>query len=326
MKKSFIQKEEKVIENKFRLELLTGIALVIISYLLGIFLSNGIIKVGLVFGSFAIGFILLFDSITINIYKKSLLHQILKNKNNLILFIIFSVIGALFIEGIAKWIGKLWIYPYANVQIYFLFIIPILIIYWLFICESYLATKAVIDLFVKGKREVTKPYKSERVIFILVLILGIIIVLSSIFSMCVENSSSDLPLFNLSKEVSQSTPIFHVSLGLIIILLIGLFFILEFVEYKRKETSFIKDIMHGYTTPIFAIIFSTFIFGILMETHNLLYGGWGYINWPFPESNLFGIPLMVFVAWMLHYLFFLSLFRAITNNESKEIWSGDNIK
>ena len=58
---------------------------------------------------FMYGIILIGDGITQKIYNKSLLHEIRKSKKNMISFFVISVLGGIILEGVAQWLGKLWV-------------------------------------------------------------------------------------------------------------------------------------------------------------------------------------------------------------------------
>jgi hypothetical protein len=62
-----------------------------------------------------------------------------------------------------------------------------------------------------------------------------------------------------------------------------------------------------------------------MESQNIPVGLWVYTNWPLPGANILGLPLLIFLCWPLHYIAFLSLFRALSDRESRELWRGDLI-
>jgi hypothetical protein len=101
---------------------------------------------------------------------------------------------------------------------------------------------------------------------------------------------------------------------------LGFWFILEAVEYFRKESSLLSDLLRGYVNPLIAIIVASFTLAIVMETQNDINHFWLYTNWPladFKFLNLYGLMLL---AWPLHYIFFLSLFRALSKTESKKIF------
>jgi len=274
---------------------------------------------------FIIGVILIFEAITIKICNESLINRIIKNKKNFLSFLLAAVMGAIVVELVANFLGKLWIYPYWSFFKYLIIFIPCVFIYWLLIVESYLATKAVVDLLHKGKKILKKGFKWERTFFKILGILGIILFIAAgvwIF----QGYTSQEALFINSEDLNTKTPNYVVPFGSIILLFFGFWFIFEFIEYKKRETSLIKDIIHHYPTPLISIIVGSFVFALIMESYNLLYKLWVYVNWPLENITLIGLPIMMFVAWPLHYIAFLSFFRVINREESSEVWKGDTIK
>lgn len=306
--------------------LILGIIILLISYIISFLPApNNFFYSSFTHLLFLVGFILIFDFITLKIYKKSLLNSLIKSKKNLLGFILISFIGAIILELIVNWSGKLWIYPDWNLAIYFLVFIPGFAIYWLVICESYLAAKSIIDYLKKGKKHVTKLFKWEDGFFKLLGIFGFVFLILTISLIYFDYTNQSL-VFIQKQDISQKTSSYILPFYLIIGLFFSLWFILEYFQYNKKRTSLIKDILHSHFSPILAIILGSFILALLIESQNLLYNLWIYINWPFEEITLIGLPIMMFLAWPLHYILFLSLWRAFTDEQSEEVWKGDLIE
>ena len=270
---------------------------------------------------FMFGIILISDGITEKIYKKSLLREIRKSKKNTILFFIISIAGGIILEGVAQWLGKLWVYPYFNAYTYSIFFIFGFGLYWLMIAESYLATKAILDYIRRGKQIVRNYYWFEPPFYKLLGLIGAILVPLSAFFMLHDYTSNGGYIFDISSHTN-----YKVNFIYIITIFLGTWFVLECIEYFRKKTSLLKDIFHHYFNPLAAILIASFILAIIMETENIPYGFWQYTNWPFENIQFLNLPVMMFIAWPLHYVAFLSLFRAFTEKESNEIWKGDLLK
>lgn len=270
---------------------------------------------------FMFGIVLISDGITEKIYNKSLLGEIRKSKKNLILFFIISIAGGIILEGVAQWLGKLWIYPYFNTYSYPVFFIFGFGLYWLMIAESYLATKAILDYIRRGKNIVRNYYWFEPPFYKFLGIVGFILVPLSAFFMLRDYTINGGYIFDISNQIN-----YKVNFVYVITIFLGTWFILECIEYFRKKTSLIKDIFHHYFNPLASILLASFILAIIMETENILHGFWRYTNWPFENIQFLNLPIMMFIAWPLHYVAFLSLFRAFTEKESDDIWKGDLIK
>lgn len=269
---------------------------------------------------FMYGMILICDSITQKVYGRSLWNEIRKNKKNLISFFTVSIIGGIILEGVAQWLGKLWFYPYFNTYNYAVFFILGFGFYWLMIAESYLATKAILDYFRKGKQFIKNYSHFETSFYKFLGLIGAILVPISVFLMFNDYSvAGGGYIFDIGKEVSHK-----INFVFVIMIFLGTWFILESVEYFRKKTSLLKDIFQHYFNPLIAILIASFVLAIIMETENILQGFWVYSNWPLANIKFLSLPItMLFIAWPLQYIFFLSLFRAFTEKESDEIWRGD---
>lgn len=268
-----------------------------------------------------LGIIFISDGVTQTIYKKSLLREILKNKRNTISFFAISMVGGIVLEGVAQWLGKLWIYPYFNPYFYFIFFIFGFGLYWLMIAESYLATKAVVDLLKKGKQIIRGTFRFEKGLYKILGIIGIVLIPMSMFLIFNGYLNQGGYIFDISTKVD-----YKVNFVNVIMMFLGAWFVLEYIEYRRKKTSLLKDIIHDYSSPLISILIASFLLAIIMELENIPHAYWVYTNWPMEQIRFLNLPITMFLAWPLHYIAFLSLFRAFTGKESDEIWKGDLIK
>src|SRR3989338_181341 len=274
---------------------------------------------------FYLGVVWVCEWITISLAGTSLLLEIRKSWHNLFAFIFTAFLGGLLLDGVAKFLGKLWIYPDWSPSFYALIFIPGFAAYWLVICESYLALKSLIDFCMRGKKRIGTSYKLEKTFFKLLGIIGIILSSVAIILLYIDFKRQSLPFF-LPENVYSEAPSFHVAFLEILLLFLGAWLLLEWIEFYRRKTSLLKDIMHHYYTPLIAIAAGSFITSVFMEAQNIPVGLWRYTNWPLSEISVFGVPVLTFIIWPLHYIAFLSLFRALTDKESQAIWRADTIK
>ncbi len=272
-----------------------------------------------------IGFIKIFEASTLQFYNRSLIKEIFTNKKNLLTFVSISVVGAIILELVIHWAGKLWIYPGWNLPFYFLIFIPGFAFYWLFIAESYLGIKALIDHLKKGKKFVTKSFKWEKQFFNILGVVGIIILALSLFFFVTHFSGQSQTFFDV-EDLSLKTVNYVLPFYIILPFFLGSWLLLEFVQFKKNKPSFLKDTFHGYFTPLITIIFGSILAGIVMEAHNIFYNLWIYINWPLEHLSIFGLPIIMIIVWPLQYIAFLSLWRAFSSQQSEEVWKGDLIK
>ncbi|MFH1461192.1 MAG: hypothetical protein ABIF84_02115 [Patescibacteria group bacterium] len=274
---------------------------------------------------FDMGIIMVCESMTLKLRKKSLVGTLLKNRKNLISFVAISTLGGIILESVANWSGKLWIYPNFGPIFYLFLFIPIFIVYWLAIVESYLAVKAVIDYKRKGKEIITKPYRFEKRIYNVVGFVGLLLFVLSLLIIYFSYLGQSAKFIG-PEDITFVSDNFRISFSMVITLSFAIWFILEFIEHKRKKNSLIKDIVHDYFSPILSIFLGASALAFLMETQNLAFPWWLYVNWPYQSLQVFGLPILIFLCWPLHYVIFLSLFRAFSDEDSDEIWRGDLIK
>lgn len=283
------------------------------------------IPIVIFFFLFMVGSILICDATTLKLRGKSLINVVLKSRKNIISFLLVSFIAAFVIELVAHWLGKLWIYPHWGYISYFIFFVPAFFVYWLLICESYLATKTIFDYFIKGKKYVKKRFKWEHALFPILWTVGWLLIVLSILTIQ-QDYLIHKGLIVGAEDMYKQTQNYLIPFGSIMLLALGLWFVLEFIEYKTKGSSLIKDLAHNYLTPLLSILVGSLVLAFVMESQNLAHKLWAYINWPFSEVTLIGLPLTMFLVWPLHYILFLSFFRIANREESSEVWKGDLIK
>jgi hypothetical protein len=267
------------------------------------------------------GVVLTCDGISAKLYGRSLVRQLIRSKKEAVRFLVISIFGGMLIEGVAQWLGKLWIYPYFSLYAYLFFFALGFSLYWLMIVESYLAAKALIDFLRRGKHVVRTYRHFERTLYPILGLLGFALVPISIFLILQDYRSKGGYTFEITKAVD-----YRVNFTYVIALFLGVWFLLECLQYWRKKTSLIRDILHNHFSPLIAILVASMLLALIMETENIPHPFWVYTNWPYESVRFLGLPVMVFVAWPLHYIAFLSLFRAFTGKQSDEIWRSDLIK
>lgn len=221
----------------------------------------------------------------------------------------------------AQWLGKLWIYPYWSAYFYAFIFIPGFSAYLLMIAESYLATKALFDYLRRGRKTITSYKSFEYKLYKPLGLTGILLIVFSLIMIIANYAKNGGYIFN----INQATNI-KVGFVYILTIFVGIWFMLESVEFIRKKTSLLKDIFHSYFTPALAILTSSLVLAIIMETQNIPKGFWVYTNWPLDHIKFLGLPITMLMAWPLHYIAILSFFRAFTGSESDEIWKGDLLK
>lgn len=100
---------------------------------------------------------------------------------------------------------------------------------------------------------------------------------------------------------------------------LGLWFICEFVEFKRLKKSLIKDTIEGDWKPFLAILIGSTVMALAWETMNLPLQAWVYINVPFSDITVWGVPLFIILGWPALFIVYLSFYRAFFKGR-KLIW------
>src|SRR3989338_9877798 len=237
--------------KKFKKYLLAGILLIALSALIKDipkhpFLINAPGAVNF------LGIILICEAITKKLKGFSLSKTIFTDINHLAAFITVVIANAILLDGIAKYLGKLWIYPYCNTIWYLVLIIPSFFIYWLVIAESYLAIKFLLDKLIKGRRIIYRSFSFEKYLYGTLGAVGIISLILSLIFILSGYLNQRLP-FCVNTEVNNNSESYVVGLKITMLIFLGFWFLFEYIEYRRGRGSLIKDIVHSYFIPLIAI-------------------------------------------------------------------------
>lgn len=271
----------------------------------------------LFYGLYCIGIVFISDAICQVTAGYSALRRLLHKGPGFWLFLSLATLAGLIFDGAASYFGSLWYYPYYSAGFY-LFVVLLaggFVGYWITIVLSYDATKEVLDrLF--GEKEVTKPFRFEKIFYSVLLVFGIAATAISLHKIFLNTQFLAKFAFNVS---TFKPP--YLEFGYVILLSFGLLGVFEFIEFLRHRTSLIKDVIHGYFTPLVAILLISVILGVYMEGQNFPIKLWVYTNWPLQEVTFIGLPILVFAVWPLQFILFLSMYRALGDHRSAEFWT-----
>jgi uncharacterized membrane protein (DUF106 family) len=319
---------QKVVRRAYKLHqkrYVLGICLLLASffpYILPVNFKTGLMLT-LLYAFYCLGIALVSDHICEKLTGQSMLNTIVRAGKGRWYYFLIALVGGLVLEGTATYFGGIWHYPFYSLSTYFIITVVLGGFGWYFLCIllSYQAVKDILDKITKGRRFVGGDYSYEQWLYPSLLIMGLIGL--GVFLAELWSGTDAFRSFVLS-VTNEKTP--YISFAQILWLNLWLFFIFEYIEHRRHRTSLLKDTMHGYLNPLLAILIVSVILGLYMEWQNVPIGLWIYKNWPWQHITFGHIPIMVFVAWPLHYVFFLSLYRALGDRRSREIWSGDAIE
>lgn len=286
----------------FRKYGLIGLALVVIAFLLNLLEVLPAYPFGLVIPHyfFTIGFWLFLDSIDFMINKSSILHKI--KKKHLLFFYLFLagiLIGIIF-EFYGVFIADAWSsyfnswpllkqiihYPLGIIVGYG---IPVLMYISLFRISLTIAKK---EFGKFGKRLL--PNNIESSIFRYLGVTGLIFLV--------------IPLVLYQFSLYWNPLIRVLLFGFC---LIGLWFLLEHIEYRQHKQSFLKDLFEGKWTELISVVLTAVIVSLLWENLDFIRPSWMYKNLLFENVKFLGLPVLLILGWILLILVYLSFFRVI---------------
>jgi len=274
---------------------LIGLVMIIFSYFLGV----GFERIPFLHLSFEIGYWLFFDSIAFHLSGSSLLHRIWMRKRLLFYLIFVGALAGAAFDFYGVLLTRVWEYPVVTD----IFGFVNLYVAWGVVLLMYYSSYRVFSIIIRkefgefGKKLISKPH--EKLVFSWVGILGSLLLIIPIVAYLFPANYPNLILFASS--------------------LFGLWFISEYVEYKRHERSLLKDILEGYWNPLVAIIVGSVVCSLVWEFLNIKTGSWLYKNLPFMNLEVLGIPVLVVVGWPALYVIFLSFYRAFFKGRDR-IW------
>ncbi|MBW2993632.1 hypothetical protein KY317_03605 [Candidatus Woesearchaeota archaeon] len=274
---------------------LVGLLLIILSYVFRI--NQGIQNPNLVF---EIGYWLFFDALEFRLSGKSILHMVKQRKKFIFYAILIGALAGAVFDIFGVIISKQWSYPVVinfseGVRLYLAWGIFLLMIYSSY-RVFYILIKKLIGEF--GKKLIKKS--KERIMFKILGILGILIIIIPI-------------IINLLFAFPKDVYVFGASI-------MGVWFVLEYVQYHHSKKTLIKDVVEGNWIPVFAIIIGALVTAIVWESMNLSVKAWTYKNFPFADIKILGIPIVIIIGWPALYIIFLSFFRALIKDRKIKIW------
>lgn len=271
--------------------------------------------------SFYMGVMLLGDYLIVRLTGTSLIHNIFKSPKETRSFITISALMGLVFGFVAADLGGLWYFPYWSIIDYIIigFVLGGWAFYILSMIICYEAVKLVLDkLF--SQRKVTGYYDFENSLYSIFFGVGLMCIIIVLYKTIVATKffTEFTFVINVSKNAYLTWPYW-------LIAFLGIFFVCEFIEYKKRRSSLLKDTLHGYLAPIISVISVSFILAISNETQNLSVFLWKYANYPWPEMMVLGVPLFIILIWPLSIIFFIQVWRALGTNLSNQLFANDRL-
>jgi hypothetical protein len=215
----------------------------------------------------------------------------------------------LLLEAVAQWLGKLWYYPYYPTWFYWPSLVLSFLLYWVFIVESYLAGKALLDRWLRvGGRwhpheHALKYYSFEPPLYYLLGMAGVGMFIYSMVRMYFAYEANIIGggyHFDVL-HASNFAPPYH----LIMWAFIGLWLACEGALYASQKPSLLYSMLHGYITPLLALVGTALLLALVWESQNAMVDFWVYQNWPLPDAKIFNVQWSVILTWPANYVVYL---------------------
>lgn len=251
---------------------------------------------------FSMTSIILCDQVTILLGQRSLLQEATGSGRAWVCFLCIGALSGLLLDGVAQWLGKLWIYPYWNEAFYAGAFIAGFCAYWLVTVESYLAVKMILGRWWRcvPARHSVRPY--EAGLFRALGVVGIALAAGGIVLLLADYRQTGGYVFEIRKPLPVKP---HFAYFLMTFL--GVWLILEWVQSARRRLSLLLTLLRGDWLPLCTLLLASAVTSLFWETVNAAHHFWIYTNWPWPQWQLMTIPVTVLLTWPLQYVVFLSL-------------------
>ncbi len=304
----------------FRNDLLAGICLVVFSYLPLLFPNSRFNRFSsiIIGASYYLGVLLLGNYATVKLGGFSLISRIRGNRTNNRNFTKVILLGAIFFSLIAADLGGLWYFPYWTTTDYWFigFLLGGWVFYVITLIVCYEAVKLMLDRVLKQKKRVSSYFSFEPRLYRSMLYAGIGCL--AVVTAQALHTTKFFTDFNYTVGQPKAA---YLSWYFWIVGFLGVFFITEYIEFRRKRSSLLKDTLHGYINPLLAIIITGLVLGVTNEIQNLSVYLWRYNNYPWPDVMIFHVPVFVLAAWPLHIAAFLMIWRAFGNGSSSVVFA-----
>ena len=297
-----------------------GIFFVLLSYA-GFLIPDGYVTGSvalLVAASFYLGFIFVANGIATRLDHESLTRRIFRSVHGKTDFIVFCAVSSLFFQAIGNDFGAFWHFPYWTAGEYWVigYLLGGWAFYVLFIVTCYEAAKLLLDRARPPLRRVTRYFRHEGRVYNALGLIGALLLLA----VCAEALVNTGFLAGFRYDITSAKEAYLGWPYLLAAMLSGIM-LAEFVEYRRRRTSLLKDLIHGYWNPLWALLISSLLLGVFNEVQNLNVYLWRYANVPFPDLALLGVPVAVLLGWFLHFALFVELWRAFGTDASRVLFA-----
>lgn len=99
--------------------------------------------------------------------------------------------------------------------------------------------------------------------------------------------------------------------------LLGLWWLLEYIEFKEERTGLLADILERKFDYLLAVVVSSLLIGLFVEGLNRLIPGWQYKNIPFSSIHFLNIPIIILIGWFPLIVILLSFYRSFIRGKQE---------
>jgi hypothetical protein len=303
----------------FRNDLLAGCFFIALSYLPFLLPKTssgmGALAIG---ASFYLGALFIANYVIKKLGGRSIVSLVRGSPKNNQNFTFISIALGAFMGFIASDLGGLWYFPYWSATTYFVigFILGGWAFYFLVLIACYEAMKLFLDRVLPQRERVTSYFSYEKHLYSALFWVGCACL--TVVGVAALASTKLFTSFHYTVNTSKQP---YLAWYFWIISFLGMFFICEYVEYRRKRSSLIKDTIHGYFNPLLAVILVGVLLAITNEVQNFDVFLWRYANYPLAGHHLFNIPIFIIMAWPLHIIALLVFWRAFGNGSSSVVFA-----
>jgi hypothetical protein len=252
--------------------------------------------------------IILCDEATQLLEGRSLMSAITAGKREFLEFVATATASGLLLDGVAQWIGKLWIYPYWTRGLYISTFVLGFCAYWLLLAETYLVARALLAR-VAGSLGRQAPLWTAAALRTGG-IGGGVLAISGLALAAQGYRTAGGYRFEISHPYRAAVPFASFPL-----IFLGVWLILEYLQHRRGQESLLGRTFRGEWLPLASMAAAAWGFGLFMETVNTAGHFWRYTNWPMSRDEIFGVPVLVLLLWPLQYVVFLSVYEVISGRE-----------
>lgn len=261
--------------------------------------------------SWGVGYVLLCNNIIVKYTKKN--PKVLIRIPHGHVFVV-GAIAAVIIEVFGNWLWKLWYYPHFSIPFYLMAMLFIQIVYFYFILKGYLAVRAMLVASGFSKKKIRLNKQVYKPIFNMFGIIGgIFLAIGLIQAIGMLHPPLDASFLN-------SFGVRQFNVANVFLITSALVLILEFLEYREKEDTFILHILQGDWTPLITVLIASMFTAASMEGFNVPLSLWIYTNWPYPHIAISGLPLTILIGWATQYVLLVSVYRFLYKRETAKIW------